>query len=506
VRRIKSNSILLLLFLVANYNAVFSQDNSITKSDSLSKAVKSDCTCYEFAEKKTRYYSPLDLLIPYDQFVKQTGWYFKGGESSYKKTYMKQMISNPSRSMSTYSLILVSFEPLLLINSNKSLSINFTPCTNENDIFELPIHIGYENSIQYKLPNFEPYSFDRSSKAYLDLLLELSNSENSVEAILNHQFYYTEEEIDSYVARINKKYATSIELEENNPEDNVQLIVSELKRKGIGLTDFLMQEYVLDESGVPKNDFNEVNRVLQLFSESMGRITVESVDRTIYAQSSAVITNKTIAVEIDTSILRQWNSALEKTHKQHPIRILIDVANFKYHSFDGLEIDNTTLCHSPAEISGTGIQLHFDQGELINSKRSRQSLIHEYNYPLFITDSSIIRNQINKNEVAYSYQYDSSISAFDGLYIPKCILEVPFDQEVISFTAKELIVNNYLISGSIEINLAIDNPFSLILQQFPSYLERSIRQLSGNLEKNGLEVKVVKGADLFTIYFRKVLN
>lgn len=494
-----------------------SQQKPIAKTDDLQEKFrinKINCECYQYAEKQTGFTPSLETLIPYESFNKMTGWKYSGKENFYESAGFKNLQTASNMGDAFYSLTTVAYKPIRIMHPDNTFVINVTPCTNENKIYELPITINYEHSINKYISDFDYELYDRTAKSYLEVLLNIIGVRD--EEILNKVlFNYEMTGIQPFISTVNSKYNTEIKLDSLNQEESIANILSELKSKNIDFVDFLLKEFILtDNSNHIIND-NEQYRILNIFSEWLGNVTMESIDKIIYPQISAAIDAKSIIIEINEDIIRRWDPLENKPMKAKngnsiPTNILAETSSLKYSTSYGLDVFIKDVCINRTEIAGTGILLNFNKALLISSQKKHYNILEYNNYPLFVTDSvSVYIRDFGIGNIT-RYVYDTLLTNYNGLFIQRATLNIPFKNKIISAQGSNIIINNKLISGTIlfqteglsdsksmpsKIVLRIDE--TTIIETTIDELEQYFRNISIK------EFKFVKESDQLKLYFKK---
>jgi hypothetical protein len=497
-----------------------SPQKPIAKTDNLQEKFrvnKINCECYQYAEKQTRFTPSLETLIPYESFNKMTGWKYSGKENFYESVFFKNLQTSSNTGNAFYSLTTIAYKPIRIMHPDNTFAINITPCANENKIYELPITINYEHSINKYISDFDYELFDRTTKSYLEVLLNIVGVRE--EEILNKVlFNYEMTEIQPFISTVNSKYHTELKLDSLNEEESIANILSELKSKNVDFSDFLLKEFILtDNSNHIIND-DEQYRMLNIFSEWLGNITMESIDKIIYPQISATIATKSINIEINENIIRRWNPLRNEPMKEKngnfiSTNILTETSSLNYSTSDGLDVFIKDVCLNSTEIAGTGILLNFNKAQIIGSLKKHYNLLEYYNYPLFVTDS--ISEHIGDFGIDnfMRYVYDTLLTNFSGLFIQVATLNIPIKNKVISAQGSNLIINNKLISGTIIFKTEglsdsknIPSKIKFVINE-SSTIEITIEELRQYFRNIGIkDFKFIKEGGQLKMFFKTILQ
>ncbi len=509
--------LLIIIGFIFFFNNTSAQENSniennIPKMKGFQEKLNS-CECYQYVEKQLGYMPFLKTLNSYESFTNKTGWKYAGIDNFYENVFFKNLQTTLNRRTAFYSFTTISNKQIQLLHPDSTFAINMTPCTNENKIYELPINIIYEHSIKEYISDFDYELFDRTAKSYFEVILNIIGDKKE-EILYNVLYIYEKKDIQSFISNINSKYHTKIELDSLSKDNNISNILAEFERKNVDFSNFILNEFILTENSNHIINDDEKDRMLNIFNDWFGYITIESIDKIIYPQINATFENKNINIEIDKNIIRKWDTLKNKPMKMGKSKcistnILAEISSFKYSTSDGVDIQINNLCVNQSEITGTGILLNFSNGYLISSQKQHYNHLEYYNYPLFITDSSFYMEQpmVPKHNI---YVFDSLLTNFTGLLVQNATINIPYKRNVITVNGLDIILNNKFISGKIifktiglsetknkssEIKIVIDEN---------TIIKTTIIDLEKHFKKNGINnIKFVKDEEQLIMYFLK---
>ncbi len=465
------------------------------------------CECYQYAEKRKRYIPPLNLLIPDDSFSKMTGWKYIGKDNIGESVFSEGLRYTSTFDGAFYSMVIIAYEPIRLIHPDNTFALNLTPCANENNTHELPVHAGYKHLINKYIPGYDYKSFDKSAQSYFKVLLNMYGG--TEEEILNKVlFNYEMTDIQPFISTVNSKYNIEIELDSLNEEETISNILSELERKNIDFSDFILTEFILTDSSHHTINDVEKSRMYFIFSERIGNFTFENIDSVIYPQVTATITTKNIGIEINENVIRRWDAiknepAKDQKGKFLPANILADITTLNYTTSKGIEVPIKDVCVTRSEIAGTSILLNFTKAQLCSSKEKHSNILEYSNYPLFITDS------VPGREYRKQYVYDSLLTGFTGLMIQDGTLNIPFKNRVITVSGSNIILNNKFISGSFKLPIddmvdSLKTTSTLKIPIVESFIETTMDELDEYFKNIGLkDLKFVRDGRFLKVFFKK---
>jgi hypothetical protein len=449
------------LFFLFKFNlftqAYFDNEQELqktTKFDILKEEFKIDsttCECFQMMEKQNGFSPLLNTLLSYKDFKELIGWQFFGNENSYNRIFFKNLQNLTNRDAAVYSLTAIAYKPIRVVNPNKSFGINLTPCTDEKNIFELPITINYVHSIKKYIPDFEYKDFNHTAKSYLNVLINIAEIEEE-ELLGKVLFDYSEIDLKDFITKINQEYKTQIILNGKSKEERIKEIVKELKEKKFNINDFVLNEFILSEKTIHKINDTETQQLEIIFSEWLGYFSIDDIEKgMIYPKIDANFTTKNIGIDISENIIRRWNGlknkpVTDKSGKFIPASILADVSEVKYSNNEGFSVSMNNVCFTPSEITGTGIMFLFSNATLTNPNLEYPDKLELYNYPLFIMDSMVENSKLIIGDL---YNYDTLLTNFSGLFIKSGTFTIPFKKKKITANGSNIILNNQLISGTI---------------------------------------------------------
>ncbi len=520
---IKSNSGYTLWLAKFNLKKFESSDKkqemqTTSKSDNSQEKFKinsTTCECFQVMEKQNALTPSLKTLVSYREFKEIIGWQCFGNEKSFNEIFFKNLQTTSSRDAAFYSLTAIAYKPIRLVNPDKSFGINLTPCTDEKNIFELPVDINYTHGIKKYIPDFEYKEFDHTAKSYLNVFINIAEIEEK-ELLEKVLFDYTEVDLKDFFSKVNQEYKTQIKLNDESPEESIKKIKEELQKKSINISDFVLNEFILSEKTIHKINDSEAERFEMIFSKWLGNFTIDDIDKgIIYPKINATFTAKNIGIDISENIIRKWDAlknkpATDKGEKFIPATILADASGVKYSNIDGFSASMNNICFTRSEITGTGILLSFSQAILTTAKYEYPHNLEFHNYPLFVLDS-IFEN--SEPIYGYVYNYDTLLTNFSGLLIKSGTFNIPFKNKIITANGSNIILNNKLISGTIlfrTYNLTDSKTIPAKIQigaDEKITIETTIEELEKYFKDSGLtDFKFDKEGGYLKMYFKKVLR
>lgn len=492
-----------------------SPKKQVAKADDLQEKFhvnKISCECYQFAEKQKGFIPSLMTLKSYESFTKMTDWKYAGDENFYQSIFFKNLQTSSTHGAAIFSFTNISFKPIRLMHPNNTFAINITPCTNENKVIEVPIKIDYKHSIRKYNPTFDYEEFDKTAKSYLDVILNFV--EVREEEILN-KVLFGDEMIDilPFISSINAKYQTEIKFNSLNEEESIAIILSELQKKDIDFSDFILNEFILSDTSNHIINEDEKIKLENIFRYWLGFFSVDDFDEMIYPQISVIIETRSINIEISENIIRRWNPVKNKPLKDKygnyiTTNILAEIPKLKYSTSDGLNVFIKDVCINRTEIAGTSILLHFTNASLISSLNKSHNLLEYHNYPSFVNDSSFFQGQPMVPPY-YNYESDSLLFNFTGLFVESAILNIPYKNKVITTIGMEIFLNNNFISGKFILpteefsdSQTIPSKINIVVDE--SRIETTSDELLQYFKKIGLnDIKFINEEGKLKVHFKK---
>lgn len=514
---IKSNSGYTFWLAKFNLKKIESSNTQTSvKPDNVQEKFKinsTTCECFQVMEKQNGFTPSINTLVTYKEFKKIIGWQCFGNEKSYDGIFFKNLQTSSGSDASFYSLNAIAYKPIRLVNPDNSFGINLTPCTDEKNIFELPVTVNYTHGIKKYIPDFEYNEFDHTAKSYLNVFMNIAGIEEE-ELLGKVLFDYTVVDLGEFISRINQQYKMQIKLDEESTEESIKRIIEELQKKNINLNDFVLNEFILSEKTTHKIDNTEAEHFEMIFSKWLGNFTIDGIDKgIIYPKINANFTAKNIGLDISENIIRRWDalknkSATDKNGKFIQATILADVSGVKYSNIDGFSASMENICFTRSEITGTGILFSFSKAILTSSNEEYPNNLDLYNYPMFIMDS-VFEN--SEPIYGYVYNYDTLLTNFSGLLIKSATFNIPFKNKIITANGSNIILNNKLISGTIlfrTYGLTDSKTMPTKIQigaDEKNTLETTLEELEKYFKNIGLsDFKFVKKGGQLKMYFKKV--
>ncbi len=472
------------------------------------------CTCTKPQIKAEFYPGRIKDMLSYKDFVSATGWQSLGSDSLYTDLFYYNFSSTVNYDDVAYSFTLVAFEPVRLLYPDRNFGLNFTPCQSNDVSLDLPMYIGFNKPMWNYRPDFDYKTFDHSARSWFEILGEVAQMPDS-EILLRLLKYRSETELRKIIAAVNKKYRISIKIDPEDEDATAQNILTALERKNIEAGNFILQEFIqTSPRSSGKVNATEARRLAELFGERFQYQTLAEIERTfLRTQIRAGFEAKQVGFEVSDKIIRRWDSikkqaAINSQGKTEATTILLDTPEISYTNEKGLEAEIKSVCLTPTEITGTGILLHFSQAEMIASDYQQFNRLPYYHHPLFITDSTVYRSHEIPHQ--YNYTYDTLIMKFTGLYVPEATFEIPFKGQVLNVKGLKLLLNNNLLSGTLEIPV-IPQPLvqkgKVKIKVGAQEETVTLQELKANFVRIGLkQVKLVQEPEKVLVYFRKGLN
>lgn len=485
--------------------------------------VKNVCNCSidEVARKDGRYMPPVSLRLKYEKFNNASNWTF---ENDFKKIYFINLYNS--------KMTLISKEPVIVTHKNKALTLNFTPCTFKDEYYKIPTFLINITRRDRRDLNKD---FDYSAFAYFDYLTSGTNMREGkkpnivLKEILEEQFFYDDDNSNDFklfIRNVNMEYKTNVkEYEVLYNENGINIVdefINELGNSQIDISDFIVNEFVLTEKTNHRIRINneEKRRLKRIFS-IYDDLTFKQIDFKLKNQpyngylSGENNRDYKIAIEINTNIIRKWNKTtgkpeLDSDSKDVIADILVHTDGFSFSNYNTDEIKVDSLCTSTSEITNTGILLEFDKAKLVFPQKEitynyRNLPLDVKNYPFF----KIINKNKKRNNSDITKSHDPLLTNFTGLMIPNSNVQLPIDNVLLTVKGKNIIINNFFISGIFEIKKQSKNDLSnqLKLSTTKSPIKISTDDLISHLKNIGMEqVEIKTNEDSITVFFKKELK
>jgi|GEM_PF-2583935 len=423
-----------LLFATVLFVNAQTQPFDRNKNSSLSETIIAPitnfppCKCTNDSIKK---YSRIFNCLPCREMEYITKWEVWGNEIVCADVFFCDFQSNISIHEPSvfHSFVAEVHKSLKLVKPE--FTINFTPsnCNKEFEIFTFR-----KEGVLWYNPDYEDdyyKNFDRTAQSCFDMLIlitGISTEEILTEALEKHIVEMTENwELDDYspeyIRKINSKY--NIEIPMPNDSSYVSwnsitnAIIETLQENDIDLKDFTLNEFVFLDSENNANDIisqSEFFKLNDLFYKWTGQITIDNIERAISPANRVTFDTKQIGIELSTNIIKHWDK--KENNKSEPKQVLILVnlnEPVKYSNYKGIELNIRSICPAAYKISGTDILFSFSNAQI-------NPLWHEY-LDLF------------------------------ALRIAEATFQIPYKNCWIMAKGKDIVLNNYIISGSIEFQI-----------------------------------------------------
>jgi len=457
---------------------------------------------------------PLNFILGYEEFQSSSNWLPVNGIKGYEKIYCNRMEKG-------FRMNLVSEEPIKVIDKNKLITLNLTPNIYKNGYYKIQMYSLY---LPPREDRYDNENFDFSAYAYFDYLTAGANMLQGIspEEVLGHllvekffEYEETSSDFSQHIRKINLEYGTKIEENENlyTDEDTstIDRFIQELISVKIDLSEFIVNEYVLTEKSRHRINEEEKSNLKNILSLYENDLLFEQIDFALKNRLFKVyLDGARISVEIPTELVRKWDVTTNK-----PILDSVDqskLAEIILHSrllfISNYETNKLTkaekLCTSACEITGTGIVLKFDNAKLILPQEELfseplRSELNLKNYPVFQKKGSEILSDDSIN------QYDSLITNFSGLLIPKSNIEIPIKDIMLGVKGKDIIMNNRFVSGVLEIKiLSKEGSEHLTLVSNNSAIEMSKSEIIQHFKNLNLtDIEIELNESLMRIFFKK---
>lgn len=478
--------------------------------------VKNDCDCAidKEIENKGRYRPPISLLLDYTEFKKASDW---KPENGYAKVSFTKMRNGGSMS-------LVSKEPIRITHKNNALTLNLTPCSYKDRFYKIP-YFGIDLKRQDSRDLNE--NFDYTAFAYFDYLISGTNRRAGkspkalLRKILEEDPFYLDSSNDrvQFIRSTNTEYNLNLKEQEILKDDGLQIIdlfIAALENSNIEIPDFIVKEFVLTDNTDHRINEEEQRKLKRMFSIH-NELFFKQIDFKLKNQLyNGYISEESgtlrIGVEISKNIIRKLNPI---THRPELDSIRNDVASdimlytdgFHFSNYEQDKVTVDSICASTSEITDTGILLGFDKAKLILPQKEvmfdyQTPSLDVKNYPLF----KKVDHKDESKEYTSSEACEPTLLNFTGLTIPYANVQIPFNEKRLAVKGKNLIVNNFFISGAFEIKMDSENESDdeLLLSTGNVPIGISMNGLLHHFKKIGLgEVELVRKGDILTVYFLK---
>ncbi|NJN77772.1 MAG: hypothetical protein HC803_05110 [Saprospiraceae bacterium] len=298
----------------------------------------------------------------------------------------------------------------------------------------MPTFVNYELPISQYVNNFEYEDFDHTVESYFEILAisRLSTDENLLHKAL---FNYELLDLATFITSVNQRYILDIQLEEETEEAFVRRFLDILRRNRIDVYAFVLDEFIRTEKG--SHVINEAEK------RNMERFfTIYDFDKLKYVinpQINMTLKTKYVGIEINAKIIRQWDGINNKPMKGNlPPIILGSVENVTFSTEDGLETDLQKVCFSRSEITETGILIKpfSDEVDLVTTA----------------------------NDYRYFENESDELGEFSGLLIKRANFTIPFNDHIISGIGNNILLNNNIILGEIDIQIISSDETNIVIQ------------------------------------------
>lgn len=414
------------------------------------------CECPPVKPSPSKFVPSLSTLLPYEAFQKAIPWKYANAKD-YAALFFSQLQNTGTADVAFYSLTALSSRPIRLVHPKNAFTVNLSPCQKDNET-EVPLSIVYTHSIKKYDRGFEHESFDRSAKSYLEVLMEMAgiDEDDLLEQCLFHSSVL---DLPAFIKKINKRYGTTIVLAEDDEEATLQHIQQGLAQKKIALLDFILQEFVFSNGATKTHPItkDEGAKLEEAFGAYLGHFTIQDLDRIIYPRIVATIEIPHLGIELNNKLLHRWDALRKQPlvdKKGIPLAptILAELdpkSPLQFESDKGIRQPLHRVCFTRSEIAGTGILLHFSKARLVDGSGWEE--LNVTNYPHLITDT--VYKKVEGMQIPV-YTYDTLLTKFAGLVLEDAQLFIPFQQQVLTATSSNLLVNNRLLTGSLLLPLS----------------------------------------------------
>lgn len=499
-------TIIFFLFSTLLSQVIFAQREYQNITDTINFE---NCTCTSYKTiSKGRYIPPLSLWLKYEDFKNASDWTFKNGKEDFDKLYFIDSYSHGSSSMATLSQIIVSSYPIKLIHPQETFTINLSPFHNE------PENYLYKNTLnKYHSRYFNKYNrkyedFNYSAKAYFDYLNNRESNIHLSEFFIKEIEWWSFERIEMLITTINNKYNTNLDIhyfEKLGFDDydgdfiGAEELANQLAEPYTLMEDIILNEFVLTDTTAHKINNEEFNTLKKVFDYRYSSIEKFNAEH-IHLQYSINL-SEVIGIEIDPKIIRKFDLKHKKPIQDSlnnfvPPNILIENNGLFYSYKKGVKKyqkkNILKACIENSEITGTGVLVDFKKAEIIARKifpsRFKRKDVEEENYPLLLDSVTM--------------KYDTLITHFSGLKMDTANLDFPFKNKYLKFNAFDIVINNNLITGRVEIPFEVLKNEKLKIFSKENTLKMSFDELKMFFSDLGFDkLQVLKKNELIEIHF-----
>lgn len=394
-----------------------------------------NCTCEYQREKRTVFYPSLDAVVSYEDFQKVSGWTQDPILQNYKTLFYRDFQFSTSNTGGFYSMVLVALRhPLLFIHPQGTFGVNFTPCTNNLKMLEVPVTLNYEFQYKNYFDDLEK-PFDYTAAAYFDFW----------------------------------KYVNQIG-DEDLPE---------------------IPGYASWQQSIAENNLQKLEAAM---ADDGSELDLERLEYASKPIANAVFETEQIALVVSPNILRQRDPKtgsllLNNEGQPAPARILAFVNDLTYSTEYSLQAEIREICMPWAEIGTSGMKIQFASASLVTHPGQLNYDLNALDGPGFPERDYAYQNP--EGEITF-VDPKGVLGTFTGLHVEDCVVEWPFAGKTIEAMGSGFLINNRMLAGMIHIPLAVDQPENTethaILMAGEEEVFVSLQDLQNWLMMNGFDV------------------
>lgn len=493
----------LLFFLLMSSQVVFAQNDT------------SKCVCIG-DDIEAKFSNLLKDFISFDEFNNVLGWELENGKELYEFIFYRDLIGGDNRIVSNYELKAVSYDKIRLKHPSKYYTIDLLPCTKDKIFYLLPLEVSYRHDIKTYLPEFDFTSFDYSPESYYRILKARARIDDmkflkiAIETgPLQWKGKGKELSMKKFIHKVIKRNKIQLsEFKAKTYQDSIRQYLLQFRKQKVDLTKIALEHFVLYGKKLRKADDKIEKRLRYLFGRWLGNISYASIQRHIINPTvEADIRANYVSIKLSPDMIREWNSVenrpkLDSSNVPIGSTILCEVSNLHYSSIKGLNAYSYEICMPTSEITGTGILMDIIEADIVtNQKGGKPNL----NYKLY---TQCLVDSIRKKGTTI-YEYSPLLTEFSGLKIAAANLELPFEEHIIELDAYNVLLNNKVLTGSIDLpskeNTGQLNMNSIVIVQDNrnNKLEVVVSKLVKTLQKRGLKNVVLDSENSKLTFFYK---
>ena len=432
---LKKRVFLLMLFL--GLILKLSAQITMLKKDSVDNK---SCICYQSWERiKGSNFNFPHKFTTWKAFTQFMNWNLTDTSIFFKDFYIYDFWSDPTlknKGEGLYSFILTGQKPIKFQHQDKTITLNLTPCNPGNQYFEFLVVFSYKDDMN-KLWKYDPgypwETFDHTPESWFDALslIGQTGAEEVFTNVLGEMSFTEDEEyleLKRYLTSLDKRFKTKFRLMKFDGDTRSDTIISELNKRNVNIENLVLKDFVLtSDTNLKINDIEKIN-LERIFAFRLGNsFTIDAFED---AKITAWFYNSHLGIELSPGMIRNWDTLanhpmVDLAGQAVPLVILADIKLLTYSSKNGFETPRMKIRHTPAEISGTGILIHFDSVEILNSYQ--------------------FTGKYNPGEYRISFS--------SGIKIPKAMLIFPYKNKKVAMKGYGILLNNRMITGELEIEL-----------------------------------------------------